>query len=170
MEASRKRKHSTEASFLPQLKCYVDDNIQNRQSEKKMQEIYGRWLGKGSSGNHFPSCCSSSLDRTVNLLFKGAQEKQAKQLVDKNAKFREIKTQEADFVNGGKMPDWFTEAPVLVCNTCMSNSKLSVDCLNCNMSICERCAYECSSCRDPLCHSCVNLLWVTRSLSEDSIY
>lgn len=40
MEVSRKRKLSAEATFLPQLKCYVDENIQNKQSEKKMQEIY----------------------------------------------------------------------------------------------------------------------------------
>lgn len=43
MEMSRKRKLSTEASsYLPQLKCYVDENIQNKQSEKKMNEIYSK--------------------------------------------------------------------------------------------------------------------------------
>lgn len=42
MELSRKRKLSTEASYLPQVKCYVDQNTQNRQNEKKMQEIYSK--------------------------------------------------------------------------------------------------------------------------------
>lgn len=42
MEVSRKRKLSTEATFLPQLKCYVDENLQNKQSEKKMQEVYSK--------------------------------------------------------------------------------------------------------------------------------
>lgn len=39
---SRKRKLSTETSFLPQLKCYVNENIQNLRSEKKMKEIYSK--------------------------------------------------------------------------------------------------------------------------------
>lgn len=39
---SRKRKLSTETAFLPQLKCYVNENIQNQRSEKKMKEIYSK--------------------------------------------------------------------------------------------------------------------------------
>lgn len=41
METSRKRKLSTETSFLPQLKRYVTENVQNKQNEEKMKEIYG---------------------------------------------------------------------------------------------------------------------------------
>lgn len=94
----------------------------------------------------------------MNLLFKGAKLKQEKVRIDKNEKFRELKALEENMSSGGKMPDWFTESPVLVCNTCMSNAKLSIECNNCNMNICERCAYACSSCVIPLCHTCVNLL------------
>lgn len=99
-------------------------------------------------------------DKTVHLLFQGAKQAVKTSFVDKNEHFREIKTLENNFVNGGKMPDWFQNAPLLICNTCMSNSKVSAECNNCNTIVCERCGFACSSCKDPLCHSCVNLLWV----------
>lgn len=43
VSASRKRKLSTETAFLPQLKCYVNENLQNQRNEKKMQEIYSKF-------------------------------------------------------------------------------------------------------------------------------
>lgn len=45
------------------------------------------------------------------------------------------------------------------CNLCVNESAAELlECKNCNLNVCSRCATACVQCNEPICQNCVNLL------------
>ncbi|XP_037906025.1 uncharacterized protein LOC119648370 [Hermetia illucens] len=137
----RKRMRSEEASFVPQSKYYINQQLIAARDEEKLREIH---------------------DKTMNLLFRGANN-----FHNNNANVNLMRSfyviQKIRLVGNGTIAFEGDEKPSgfpvdrVESKCCKKAALINWECRNCNLVVCEFCAYSCFYCSELLCGACVTL-------------
>lgn len=117
----------------------------------------------------FYICIIFNLDKTIKLLFKNANAKESNDKNDRNNETNGYINKMDRFrqsirLSGNGYVIYLKDKIVgdrigRKCGLCLKQSSLEkIDCINCNLEICESCGISCVQCNGPLCVSCVRLL------------